>query len=206
MSYKTETFKKVLNMIQTDRIRNFLADCLENVPDYFFEVPAANSSKHHPRYALGKGGLVRHTKATVMVLDQMLRLEVYSEFDDIIKDLMIVALTLHDSHKCGNGPDAETRMVREHPILASVFVGNRNFAVTTLGIEVGKTEAEIDCLTIDECNLVMNFIERHMGRWNCDRHNNAILPKPETLAENLVHLCDYIASRNFLEVPMEYFD
>ena len=36
-----------------------------------------------------------------------------------------------------------------------------------------------------------------------DKNGNIIMPVPETIEELLVHLCDYIASRNFLDVHFE---
>ena len=42
-----------------------------------------------------------------------------------------------------------------------------------------------------------------MGPWNKDRAGNVIMPVPQTREELLIHLCDYIASRNFLNVAFE---
>lgn len=41
------------------------------VPMDFFTQPASSSGKYHPSYALGVGGLVRHTKAA-MIMAKML--------------------------------------------------------------------------------------------------------------------------------------
>ena len=42
-----------------------------------------------------------------------------------------------------------------------------------------------------------------MGPWNKDKSGNIIMPPPKTSEELLVHLCDYISSRNFLNVCFE---
>lgn len=60
---KQETFKKELSLIKNENIRNFVKEFLNTVPDYFFTVAASSTGKYHPNYALGEGGLVRHTKA-----------------------------------------------------------------------------------------------------------------------------------------------
>ena len=39
-----------------------------------------------------------------------------------------------------------------------------------------------------------------MGEWNKSKSGKEILPKPETLAQQLVHLADLLASRKDLEV------
>lgn len=41
-----------------------------------------------------------------------------------------------------------------------------------------------------------------MGPWNIDRFGNS-LPVPEKEDEKFVHLCDYLASRNFLNVSFD---
>ena len=67
MPSKKEYFLKEIPLIQTDNIRQFLEYCIANLPDYFFHVAASSSGKYHPEYALGDGGLLRHTKAAVWI-------------------------------------------------------------------------------------------------------------------------------------------
>ena len=55
----------------------------------------------------------------------------------------------------------------------------------------------------EDCELVSRLILTHMGPWNKDRAGNVIMPVPQTREELLIHLCDYIASRNFLNVAFE---
>ena len=60
-----EQFKKELNYINNSRIKKSLIIMINKLPDYFFEVPASSTGKYHPKFALGEGGLVRHTKVAV---------------------------------------------------------------------------------------------------------------------------------------------
>ena len=60
-------FQNELAWIQDDAIRSFVHDALIKLPDYFFHVAASSTGKYHPAYALGEGGLVRHTKAAVIL-------------------------------------------------------------------------------------------------------------------------------------------
>lgn len=62
---KVAAFENELREIKNDALRSFVARCLEAAPDYFFEMPASTTGRHHPNYALGQGGLVRHVKAAV---------------------------------------------------------------------------------------------------------------------------------------------
>ena len=51
-----ELFKKELAYIKDEKIRNSLILILEELPDYWFSVPASSTGKYHPKYALGEGG------------------------------------------------------------------------------------------------------------------------------------------------------
>ena len=71
------------------------------MPDYFFHVAASSTGKYHPKYALGDGGLLRHTKAAVRIAHELLINPSITNFTDDEKDLIIMALTLHDGLKSG---------------------------------------------------------------------------------------------------------
>lgn len=64
---KVAVFKKELSYIESPIVRTIVEDLLSEVPNYFFEIPASSTGKYHPDYALGKGGLVRHTKAAAFL-------------------------------------------------------------------------------------------------------------------------------------------
>ena len=49
-------------------------------------------------------------------------------------------------------------------------------------------------------------IETHSGQWNMDRDGNVIAEKPKTKLQEFVHLCDYIASRNYLEFDINFLE
>ena len=58
-----ELFDKELSYIKDENIRKSLIELLKILPDYWYEVPASSTGKYHPEYALGDGGLLRHSKA-----------------------------------------------------------------------------------------------------------------------------------------------
>ena len=64
---RIEIFKKELSLIKDNSIRKFVEDFLNQVPEYFFNVAASSTGKYHPDYALGEGGLIRHTKAATRI-------------------------------------------------------------------------------------------------------------------------------------------
>ena len=42
-----------------------------------------------------------------------------------------------------------------------------------------------------------------MGAWNKDKEGNEVLPFPKTREELIIHLCDFVASRSFLDVAFK---
>ena len=177
---KQETFKSELNLIKNENIKNFVKEFLNTVPDYFFTIAASSTGKYHPGYALGVGGLVRHTKAATRIANELFRLNMFL-YNDIEKDLIIASLILHDTYKHGKNNSAYT--MAEHPIIASQEILN-----SPLEIEQEYRE------------IIANNISTHMGQWNTDyKTQKEILPLPKTKMQNFVHICDYLASRKCLE-------
>ena len=61
-------FERELNLIVNEDLRMAVKSYMEErVPDHFWEDGASASGKFHPKFAQGIGGLVRHTKAVVML-------------------------------------------------------------------------------------------------------------------------------------------
>ena len=57
--------------------------------------------------------------------------------------------------------------------------------------------------TENEINFLINVISSHMGPWTKDYKGNEVLPKPVNKYQKFVHMCDYIASRKFLNISFE---
>ena len=64
-------FKKEIETINYNSLKVFATWCLNQLPDYFYEVAASSTGKYHPSYALGDGGLVRHTIAAVRIANAL---------------------------------------------------------------------------------------------------------------------------------------
>lgn len=191
---RVEVFAKELSWITNSELRNFAEHCLAEVPDYFFTIPASASGKHHPTYALGQGGLVRHTKAAIGIFHQLCKADIDLYYladvfsDDLITreqldDEIIVALMFHDCMKLGN----TDHTVHEHPLLAAAFIENQaikqNFHN---GMAISR---------------IASSIRSHMGKWSISRFSCFMLPTPDggDWQAKLVHLCDYLASRKCIE-------
>ena len=178
----SEIFSRELGAIHNKELRQAVATFLdEKVPKYFYEVAASSTGKYHPWYSLGYGGLVRHTKAAVLIAVDLLSLE---QNKYLPSDIIIAALILHDSFKHGMSDTGHTEFI--HPILA--------------GFELDIFADDND---VPELHDVADLIASHMGQWNTSKYDKTVLPKPSDVAQKFVHMCDYLASRKYLTVEVE---
>ena len=181
---KSDIFNTEINYIKNDKYKDNIKKLINMLPDYFFEVAASSTGKYHPSFALGNAGLVRHTKAAVKIAYEILSDDsLGNEFTDDEKDLMIISLILHDGLKHGKEEEKYTRF--DHPILMAEFI-KENKNKTTF------TDEEID--------FIYKVISSHMGPWNRNQYSSTILPVPENKYQKFVHMCDFLASRKFLDI------
>lgn len=187
---KSLKFSKELEYIKSEKIKNACQKMIELLPDYFFEVPASSTGKYHPEYALGEGGLLRHTKAAVRIAYELLNDPcIGDKYTQDEKDLMIMALILHDGLKSGLNHEKYTRF--DHPILIADYIMDNE---EDLGLEVEKIE------------FLCDAVKTHMGSWTTDYNGVDVLEKPKTKYQNFVHMCDFLASRKCLLVPFDKND
>ena len=156
---KVAVFKRELSYIKDLEIRTLTEDLIGTIPNYFFEIPASSTGKYHPDYALGKGGLVRHTKAACLFAN-ILRIPNPLQLSERMLDCAIAALIMHDTRKSGISDEAKSQYTRfDHPILAANAV---------------KTHVNFDknVLSVDDMAKCIQFIldtiargiESHMGQ------------------------------------------
>lgn len=187
---KSLKFSKELEYIKSEKIKNACQKMIELLPDYFFEVPASSTGKYHPEYALGEGGLLRHTKAAVRIAYELLNDPcIGDKYTQDEKDLMIMALILHDGLKSGLNHEKYTRF--DHPILIADYIMDNE---EELGLEV------------EEIEFLCDAVKTHMGSWTTGYDGVEVLEKPKTKYQNFVHMCDYLASRKCLLVPFDKND
>lgn len=184
---KYETFNTEINLIKNKKYQEAAKKMIELLPDYFFEIPASSTGKYHPSFAQGEGGLVRHTKVAVRMCYELANNNsIGHAFTDDEKDLMLIALIMHDGLKSGMPKEKYTRA--DHPLLAAKLVTDNKE-------KIGLTDGE--------AKFISSVIETHMGEWNKDYDGNEILPVPKNKYQRFVHMCDFLASKKFIEVPFE---
>jgi len=180
-------FEEELTYIKDERMQKAAKILLDNLPEYFYHISASSTGKYHPPYAEGEGGLVRHTKAAVRIAKELMEITPYDKiFACHEKDAIIITLLIHDGLKKGKVEEQYTRF--DHPILAAEYVE-----------EMQKKAG----LTKKEATFIAHSVKTHMGKWTTDYFGNEVLECPHDKYQYFVHLCDYLASRKFLDVHFD---
>lgn len=186
---KEKYFEREYSYIKDAKKREDIKCLVNGLPDYFFEIPAASTGKYHPEFANTEHGLVKHTKVAVRMAKELLDNPGLNNFTDDEKDLIIMALILHDGLKSGKTKEKYTRF--DHPLLAVSYI---------------KDNKDKLSLSEEEIELICSMISSHMGIWNKDFDGNEVLPVPKTKYERFVHMCDYLASRKVFDVKFNGID
>lgn len=174
---KSDYFKTEIDKIVDYNLKDFCRFMFnEEVPNYFFKIGASASGKFHPKFSQGEGGLIRHTKAVFWFADELIRSSYYY-LDDTYKDYILVACLLHDIAKYGMKDEMDKGQYSSHPENASEMIAN--------AWEVFFSEPAPFVL--------LNAVASHMGKWG--------KTKALTQIDRCVHLADYVASRNFIDIP-----
>ena len=146
------------------------------VPEYFWTVPASSSGKYHPTFALGDGGLVRHTQMACEIAKEMFRLDHYDNCDPLH---IMFALIIHDTFKSGHVDTGKTTY--SHQSIAADELWDLHDRLS---------KGQFPRMNGD-VNFICSLVQTHMGQWS--------RTVPTTKDEFLVHLCDYIASRKYFD-------
>jgi hypothetical protein len=167
----------VCGLLHDKTLRTPLTERFMAVPSAFWSAPASSTGKHHPSYALGDGGLLRHTLVCLHVARDLAA--AYGLTSDRSMDVITIAAAFHDTYKggdTGNEPWIET--VTDHPI-------------------IGR-----DHLLVNEpstLNAAASVVWYHMSMWGpTPTPMGSMAP-----IASVVSSADYIASRKYLEPSAE---
>ena len=186
---KIEYFNKEYSYIKDNKKREDVKYLVNKLPDYFFEIPASSTGKYHPSFASSENGLVKHTKVAVRIAKELLDNPGLNNFKDNEKDIIIMAIILHDGCKSGIIKENYTRF--DHPLIVSQLIKENRSSLS---------------LNDEEMELLIRVISSHMGIWNKDYNGNEILPIPKDKYQRFVHMCDYLSSKKFLDVKFDGID
>lgn len=187
---KKAVFKELLDKFETDEMRLYCEDMIENIPDYIFTMPSSTSGKFHNATQCLPHGQIYHIIMFGAIMNYRLALKCNKEkFNNPIhRDAMRCVPIFHDAVKCGWNGSKFT--VHVHPILAGTWVRET------------KVEHDID----DEIKeMIARMCERHSGEWTSSKRSKVVLPEPETEAEIFCHECDILSSRADIDMqPSDY--
>lgn len=186
---KIDYFNKEYEYIKNDKKKNDIRYLVSKLPDYFFEIPASSTGKYHPDFASTSHGLVKHTKVAVRIAKELLDNPGLNNFTNDEKDIIIMALILHDGCKSGMVKEKYTRF--DHPLIICDLINENRSKLS---------------LNDDEVNLLTKIISSHMGIWNKDYNGNEVLPIPKDKYQRFVHLCDYLSSKKFIDIKFDGID
>ena len=176
-------FERELALIKNEELRCAVHDYMNDpdyVRDYFWTDGASSSGKYHPKMSQGVGGLVRHTKAVVMFAEELLRMSSYAYMREEYKDYVIAACIIHDTVKYGFNDEIDKSEYANHAANAATSFAEFCFHNTTHKPHY----------------LLLQAVRSHMGQWSTDRED-----RPFTSVDRCVHMADYMASRNFIDIP-----
>jgi hypothetical protein len=170
-----------ITLIQDGSIRSWVRAALAKAPVYFWLIPASSSGKYHPTWAQDDCGLFRHTVFGMYMAHELSRTWGLS---DVEHDIALAASSIHDTLKYGI--DYDLRYFDLHPYLPrSYYVGKHGC----------MTKEEKDLITPQIENAIFNAVERHMGSLAKGEWHSVGRVKPENIVEQVVHVADYVASR-----------
>ena len=187
---KKAVFKELLDKFETDEMRLYCEDMIENIPDYIFTMPSSTSGKFHNATQCQSHGQIYHIIMFGAIMNYRLALKCNKEkFNNpIIRDAMRCVPIFHDAVKCGWNGSQYT--VHDHPMLAGAWVRET------------KVNHDIDD---DIKEMIARMCERHSGEWTSSKRSKVVLPEPETEMEILVHECDILSSRADIDMqPSDY--
>ena len=185
MAAKIKIFEPILCKFETEDMKRYCEDMIENIPDYIFTIPSSTSLKYHNKTQCGSHGQILHILMFGEIMNYILGLEYATEKipDAKKRDCLRCTSIFHDAIKCGLNGSQYT--VHNHPILAGEWVRN-----TSVEHDIDKDTKE----------YIAGLCESHSGQWCSSNRSKVVLPKPENNEQFLVHLCDYLASRNNLDM------
>lgn len=182
---KIKYFKKEISYIKDESKRRDIEVLINLLPDYFFSVPMGNDDRY-PKFGITNNGLVKYTKVCIRIAIDMF--DTVNNFNDNDKDLIIMAILLHDGLKNGIIDNGNTMI--EHPLLMSELIMKN----------ISKLEMDID-----DIRKMCMMIESHMG----NEGSKIDLPVPVNEMQRYVYRCCYLGSRRYLNVrfnKLEIFD
>jgi 23S rRNA maturation-related 3'-5' exoribonuclease YhaM len=165
-----------IGLINNSTIKNIVKEIFDYAPEYFWTCPASSTGKHHPMDERGEKGTIIHVHKVVKIGNDLCTA---FKIEGNQRDIVLAALLLHDICKFGY-PNNTGSLIMGHGNLVA------NVAKAAKISENSFYLSDILCL-----------ISTHMGRWDVP------FKPPSELLPMIVHMADFIASREYISIKME---
>ena len=183
VNIKKEIFKSILDKFETEELRAYCEDMIEEMDTRMLQIPSSTSLKYHNATQCQDGGAAYHVLMVCTIGNYLLDLKYIKEkFQQPKKrDCMRIALLFHDNCKTNGGKYT----VHEHPLLAAEWVK--------------KTKVEHD-IKQGLKDYVADLIASHSGEFSHSNRSDVVLPEPKNDEQFFIHLCDILGSRSNLDM------
>lgn len=176
---RLNVFEKELELIISDRVRQFTELCLSEAPDYFFtNCPASSTGLYHPLDELSWDGTIIHTKKVLTLAYELCRgLGCEENRDEILS-----ACIIHDLLKQGEKRSGHT--TKDHPAIAANLVE--------------RVQRDTQLLSDESYEIIRNSVGFHYGLWSQRPWRKKL--DEYTFEELCVYISDYVASKRCVSV------
>ncbi len=180
---------EIVEKIEDGRIRNAVLKALSDYGYKLKYIPSSMSGRFHPRDERGKEGLLRHIEKVAWLVYQI---SLQLNYPALLKDALIGAAYFHDLGKV-----AETKVVQEvsykgkkisREVRVMREIKKKDFHPLA-SANLARKYLEKEGLDEETISVIEDLIKSHMSHWL------PYLPQPETEAEKVLAIADFIASR-----------
>ena len=188
-------FAKELDLIANPMVREWVRVVFDDIcPDYFWTIPASQSS-HHPAIARGEGGLVRHTKLAVRFAHSFM--EAWPDPPETSHDEVIAAVLLHDMLKRGAVED-ELQTFPDHTMARQC---HGLYCADYISSHCDSSPHLRALLPADRIKRIVTAVRDHMGKWTASYnipHGDFVVQVSQKTHVVCIttHMADYAASRH----------
>ena len=182
---KLHVFASMVSYFETDMMKKYFAEMVQEIPDYIFTMPSSTSGKYHNKTQCETYGQVYHAYMFFEILNYRLNLKWNKEKynSPILRDCMRCVPVFHDAIKCGLNGSRNT--VHDHPMLAHDWVIN-----TVVEHDI---DPKLKTVIADMCAA-------HSGEWTTSSRSKVVLPEPKNDMEFFIHECDILSSRSNIDM------
>lgn len=204
---KIEIFRKHLDMIKSNVIKDFTIFAMKQFPDYFWSLPASTSGRRH-------GGpsetLIDHIQGCLFMAEAVCD-QFEEHWNQRQKDQLISAVILHDGWRCHTA-DGDVKVITAEEAEEREYLRDKvgNFRTSSDHPEAGyrqllRISAEFNAeavknkteqISAKDLSIILKAVRYHYGPWMEVPHKLFSLDWPYSSVVVQVHCIDYHNAKN----------